>query len=562
MSRLNDDSRDRPASAGLVELMAQLGRPEDTWDRPGGDFGPLASLYGLDRDGWERANSQYLLGSKALARGELAAAADWLGQAAAAGHPGAMFRMAALTLRAGADWADEARFLLAEATRHGHGDAAQLLAGLARRRPPLEADTLEDPEYFEEIREGLGVPAHILHPDTTSSPARQDTDGDTGKRVQALPGRPPAVREEPGGGQPRLFLVPAPQVPQYGPPPHDPNMPVADTKRPQLAALSKDGLQLPIPELQPSRSATVLPLLQATTAEVGGSEPQEPWWSANALRPAVLNDMGRHRSSPARVPEKWQATQRARDLLHLIAAGGGIDSRTLAHKAGMSLNTTVRMLDWLLGQRLVETVAGAYFTGPVMDLVTGPGPGRGMLSRALEQLRDDLGAAVYISTYTHGEIEVKASAHSPTAPPVDEWAPFTDTAHASAVGKSLLAQLDFDSRMDHLSRYPSIPLTHRTITSERDLIESLDQPGPHAAQFDLLEYSDHEVCVAYSLGLPGRASSIALSLPAREHPRLITAAQALSQRATGLLLAHLLTDDHQPAHPTATTEEQPRRALP
>ncbi|MFG2989324.1 IclR family transcriptional regulator C-terminal domain-containing protein [Streptomyces sp. NPDC048257] len=227
----------------------------------------------------------------------------------------------------------------------------------------------------------------------------------------------------------------------------------------------------------------------------------------------------------------------------------------------MSLNTTVRLLDWLLEQRLVETVGGAYFTGPVLDLVTKADPHRRMLNLALEQLRDDLGAAVYISTYTHGEVEVNGCAHSASAPPVHEWAPFTETAHASAVGKSLLAQLDFDSRMDHLTRYPSVQLTERTITSRRALLDVPDEPLPHAAQFDLLEHSEKEVCVAFSLGLPGRASSIAVSLPAHDHTRLITAAHGLSQRATGLLLAHLLTDDNQDAH-TNHRQEQQGRALP
>ncbi|WP_327389099.1 IclR family transcriptional regulator domain-containing protein [Streptomyces sp. NBC_01207] len=541
VTRLIDDSRGLPPSAGLVELLAKLAGPEDFWDRPQGDFGPLSGLYRLDRDGWERANSLYLLGSKALRRGELTVAADWLGESASAGHPGAMFRMAALALRAGADWTDEARFLVAEAARHGHGDAARLLAALARRLPDVEPGQPEDQEYFEEVRAGLGVPEHLLHPATGGSP--------TG-----------AV----GGEQPQLHLVPAPQVPEYGPAPRPST---AGGRRPHLAALppAQGGLRLALPDLRPDATTAAVHLLRQAAAEADTDNSQgttEPW-SVNALRPAVLNDMARHRNTPTPVPQKWQTTQRARDLLHVISTAGGIDSRALAHKARMSLNTTVRLLDWLLEQRLVETVGGAYFTGPILDLVTKADPHRRMLNIALEQLRDDLGAAVYISTYTHGEIEVNGCAHSASAPPVHEWAPFAETAHASAVGKSLLAQLDFDSRMDHLTRYPSVQLTERTITSPRALLDVLDEPGPHAAQFDLLEYSEKEVCVAFSLGLPGRASSIAISLPAHDHTRLITAAQGLSRRATGLLLAHLLTDDNQDTHThTHHRREQHRRALP
>lgn len=222
------------------------------------------------------------------------------------------------------------------------------------------------------------------------------------------------------------------------------------------------------------------------------------------------------------------------------------------------MNMTIKLLDWLREQRLVDTVGGAHRPGPVMLLTMGTDPG--LLQRTLAELRDELDAAVYLSSYSDGEIRIHEAAHSRTAPPVKEWAPFSDTGHASAVGKSLLAQLDFESRMEHLARYPSVQLTDRTITNPRRLVEVLDGHGPHAAQFDLLEYSRTEVCVAYSLGLPGRASSIALSLPAHQHPRLIAAARSLSVRATGILLAHLVADDRTGSLPLA--DGVPRRALP
>ncbi|MFD0367624.1 IclR family transcriptional regulator C-terminal domain-containing protein [Streptomyces sp. NPDC127114] len=55
---------------------------------------------------------------------------------------------------------------------------------------------------------------------------------------------------------------------------------------------------------------------------------------------------------------------------------------------------------------------------------------------------------------------------------------FRDTAHASAVGKSLLAQLDFSGRMNHLARYPSVALTERTITSRRGPDRDARRPRP------------------------------------------------------------------------------------
>ncbi|MEU6981869.1 IclR family transcriptional regulator C-terminal domain-containing protein [Streptomyces sp. NPDC046324] len=589
VSRFNADSGGRPAPdvpAGLVELMGRLAGPPDFWDRPEGEFGPLTGAYETGREERERANSLYRLGSKALARDELVAAAQWLGEAASAGHPGALFRLAVVALRAGGEWADEAGYLVAEAARHGHGDATRLLSALGHRRPgPGTATAVpEDPRYFEEVRTRLRVPEEMLRAEPGTP--RPGTAGDGHSRVRGG-GEPPAADGGPALGtetdaQPQLFLVPAPLVPnEYR---HTPSDAATEGRRPRLTALpggQEPGLVLPLPQLPldtesgteseggTDTEAVAALMSHEAAGEVGpGEGGQEPWWSANALRPAVLTDMARRDLSPAVVPARWQATQRARDLLQLICAGGGTDTRTLARRARMSLNGTALLLEWLRGQRLVDSVAGAHHPGPLMNLVTGPDPDGELLRNALAGLRDELDAAVYLSSYTDGEIHIHEAAHSPTAPPVDEWAPFTDTGHASAVGKSLLAQLDFASRMDHLARYPSIQLTDRTITNPRALIETLDGHGPHAAQFGLLEYSRTEVCVAYSLGLPGRASSVALSLPAHQHPRLIEAARSLSRRATGLLLAHLLAYDDlstataaAPADWTDTTPE-PRRALP
>ncbi|MFD0367678.1 IclR family transcriptional regulator C-terminal domain-containing protein [Streptomyces sp. NPDC127114] len=542
---LNEGSGGRPALEGpaeLLTLVTRLSGPPDYWDRPHGDFGPLTHLYELDAEQRSRANSMYRLGSKALLRRELATAADLLGEAASAGHPGGLFRLAVVVLRTSEEWRDEARFLLEEAARHGHGDARRLLddtsdhpAGEAAGAP------VEDPQFLDEIRQRLS---------STHHPARSEA-----PRAQALTGPQPALPQKPGAEQervdegtlrPGLVLVPPPVLPTpHGPTPRVEDSP--DLERPRLTALI-GGLSLDVPDLQPPPAAAT------PTPGLGSSE---PWWSASALRPAVLTDMARHSNTPAVVPARWQLTQRARDMLMLVHTSDGIDTRTLARRARMPLDVAARMLHWLANEGFVESRDTVHFPGPLMILATGHDPEQTLLQDTLGALRDELDAAVYVSTYTDGEITIRQSAFSTTAPPVDEWAPFRDTAHASAVGKSLLAQLDFSGRMNHLTRYPSVALTERTITSRRALIETLDAPGPHSAQFDLLEYSDSALCVAYSLGLPGRASSIALSLPATEHQRLVDAARTLSHRATGILLAHLLADDMHPAtSPGAASESK------
>ncbi|SEE59498.1 IclR family transcriptional regulator C-terminal domain-containing protein [Streptomyces sp. TLI_105] len=561
MSRFNQDSGGRPApeaGAALLTLMNQLTGPPDFWDRPDGDFGPLTHLYKQDVEGRERANAHYRLGSKALRRGELSTAADWLGTAASAGHPGALLRLAVVVLRANACWTDDAWFLVEEAARHGHGDAERLLDAAAGRTPgPGALSQTEDTSFFEELRRLLGIPLQLLQPDPYPAPFHPDRHPSTAPEASRA-ADPEGEERQPG--QTGLVLVPAPTLPkQYGPAPRPRTLP--DTDRPRLTALA-GGLTLPVPDLSPT--VPVRPFVVHGSVDLRG----EPWWSARALRPAVLTDMARHSTTPAVVPARWQATQRARDVLLLIHDADGIDTRALARRSQMPMNQIVRLLDWLRGEQFVDTVGGAHFPGPLMKLATASEQEHTLLQDTLASLRDELSAAVYVSTYTEGEITVRESSSSQTAPPVEEVAPFSVTGHASANGKSLLAQLDFASRMDHLSRYPSVQLTGRTITSRHTLIEELDGPGPHSAQFDLLEYSEKALCVAFSLGLPRRASSIALSLPVHQHLRLIDAARTLSRRATGILLAHLLSEDmqqstdHHEGNAWPPTAPEPRRALP
>ncbi|MEV8628605.1 IclR family transcriptional regulator C-terminal domain-containing protein [Streptomyces sp. NPDC051079] len=540
---------------GLLALRRQLQGPPDFWDRPAGDFGPLDHLAPLGAEARQRANSLYRLGSKALLRGELAPAVDWLAAAAAAGHPGALFRLAVITLRAGEEWEDDARFLLAEAAQLGHGDARRLLQDDAGTPPKIKPER-EDDLFFDEVRAYLSrsapTPAPLGENPTATILADENPPPPGPEHDHAHDDAQAQSQAEGGGGTAvsDLVLVSAPVLPTIpSPPPRTEDDPV--TRRAHLHSVAA-GLSLPLPDLQPEPRRAHGLILPSSSS----------WWSPSALRPARLTQLARPSSALAAVPETWQVTQRARDMLQLIGPEG-IDTRTLARRTGAALSLAVQMLAWLREQRFVESRDGVHYPGELMtSLTTGS-----LLTETLAELRDELGAAVYISSYTDGEIVIQEASSSDTAPAVTEQTPFGLSAHANAVGKSLLAQQNFVSRMDHLSRYPFIQLTERTITDEKTLFQHLDVDGPHAAQFDLLEYADTDLCVAYSLGLPGRASSLALSMPANQHPRLITAARTLSQRATGILLAHLLADDlHQPTvHHTGQwerTSPTARHALP
>ncbi|MFJ6501603.1 hypothetical protein OG280_40980 (plasmid) [Streptomyces virginiae] len=503
--------------AGLADLLDRLAGPPDVWDRPDGDFGPLTDSYGLSQEEREHANSMYRLGSKALSRDDLLRAANWLGSAAEAGHPGALFRMAALTARAGGS-VDDVRFLVAEAARHKHGDAERLLAGTVGRRVS-GAWTMQDPEFFDEVRLGMGKPL-VLH---------------TGHGDDS-PG-------EPGGGPgrsdgPRLVLLPQTRVEQPGPR-LLPGRPTALRPVPANNPPRRTTVREPIAPAEPKRPAGPDASL-LTSGATGGQEAE--MWVVGALRPAALTEMARSRLVPADTAQQWKAAVRAIDLLLHIEATQGIASRALRRRVQLSAAALDLLLGLLRSQQMVTTVKGVHFPGPVLAMARRGDPPERLVQQSLDRLRDQTRAAIYISTYTGGQVAVPHYSEGPLAPGVEQWVDFRDTAHASANGKALLAQLTFEGRMDHLTRHQQIKLTDHTITTSRALFEALDGGGPHAPQYDYLEYSRRNVCVAHSVGTPGKATCVALSLPAAEEHRLRQAARVLRNHSAGLLVTLLLAE--------------------
>lgn len=157
-------------------------------------------------------------------------------------------------------------------------------------------------------------------------------------------------------------------------------------------------------------------------------------------------------------------------------------------------------------------------------------------------------------------------ADGPAAPPVREWVDFKAAAHASAVGKCLLTQLDPDRRRDHVARYRPARLTPRTITDSRVLFNALDAIAPGAPVYDLREYSPGVVCSAVPIATGDCAGSLALSLPATHAHRLHEATEALRRKAVPVLLALLLSGaippDAAPAVPAAVPAADPPGVTP
>ncbi|GAA0458223.1 IclR family transcriptional regulator C-terminal domain-containing protein [Streptomyces sp. NPDC046215] len=224
---------------------------------------------------------------------------------------------------------------------------------------------------------------------------------------------------------------------------------------------------------------------------------------------------------------------------------GGVTEAQIARETGLPAGRLAALLLMLCREDYVERVSdGGYVAGDALALL-GSGGDRGQavrrkLQQALTSLRDSVGAAVYLSRYIDGEVRITQCADGPHTPRVNEWVDFRSAAHASAVGKCLLTQLDHDGRRDHLSRHKTARLTSRTITSEKVLFRKLDAQPATVPVLDLQEYAVGTVCAAVPITAGLSVGCLALSLPLAHAHRLRHAAATLNRRAAPLLLSMAL----------------------
>ncbi|NED83021.1 helix-turn-helix domain-containing protein [Streptomyces sp. SID11233] len=239
----------------------------------------------------------------------------------------------------------------------------------------------------------------------------------------------------------------------------------------------------------------------------------------------------------------FHSVQYALRVLETVSKhGNGVTDAQIARETGLPVGHLASLLLMLRREGYVEQIAdGAYVIGASL-LLLGSGAARrqaveARLQQALVQLRDSVGAAIYISRYVDGEIRVTQYADGPRTPAVNEWVDFRSSAHASAIGKCLLTQLDQNGRRDHISRHKTARLTSRTITSEQVLFSKLDSQPATVPVLDLQEYAVGTVCAAVPLTAGASAGCLALSLPVEDAHRLREAADTLNRRAAPVLLS-------------------------
>ncbi|MFE9673899.1 IclR family transcriptional regulator [Streptomyces sp. NPDC006259] len=224
-------------------------------------------------------------------------------------------------------------------------------------------------------------------------------------------------------------------------------------------------------------------------------------------------------------PTLITSVQRAFRLLEAVGAHeNGAPAKQLARQTGLPLATAYHLLRTLVHDGYVRKLEdGGFVLGDNLQTLRATGRGQALLSRvrpALAALRDELATAAYLTFYEEGEIRVAEIVDSPRTPRVDLWVGFEDAGHATALGKSVLRQLDAEARRDYLSRHHLSDLTPRTITSTPELLRRLDSAPMAPAVTDLEEYALGTVCVAVPVYSGDTLGSLGVSLPVNRLSRL------------------------------------------
>jgi len=226
--------------------------------------------------------------------------------------------------------------------------------------------------------------------------------------------------------------------------------------------------------------------------------------------------VGRSEDSDDVTPTLIQSVQRA---LRLVEAVADLDERAqakqLARSLGLSLSTTYHLLRTLTFEGYLERRDdGRYLLGPELTRVARAGVAHAELARLrpiLSGIRRQLRTSIYLARYTDGEIRIVDVAIDQRGPQVDLWVGLHDSAHATALGKCILAQLPAAEREDYVSRHPLPSLTPHTITDRRALLGTLARKPTSVT--DDGEYFPGLWCLAVPVISPAWVGSLAIARP-------------------------------------------------
>lgn len=213
-----------------------------------------------------------------------------------------------------------------------------------------------------------------------------------------------------------------------------------------------------------------------TRTEVDAMEPPSDLIQSVSRALRVLEEVGRYPQgvNPKRVAQRCE--------LHLSTAYHLL--RTLAYEGYL---LRLPSGDYTLGLEIADRfrdLAAALTQPPRVEAV-------------LRHLAAATGHTAYLARMLHGRVVIAQLAEGPASPHVEDLIPgFDEGAHATALGKALLATLDRDRRRDYLREVGLRPFTPRTVTDVEDLEAELVDLSRRGTFVEETQFRPGVSCVA------------------------------------------------------------------
>ncbi|WP_218682172.1 IclR family transcriptional regulator [Microbacterium sp. BF1] len=211
------------------------------------------------------------------------------------------------------------------------------------------------------------------------------------------------------------------------------------------------------------------------------------------------------------------SVQRALRLVDIVAnSPRPLPPKMLAAITGLTPGTTYNLVRTLVHEGYLSSepdgvVLGARFPS-FQQQIGSRGVFLARVRAALREVTEDVGATAYLSRFDDGEMHMVDIVDAVRNPRIELWVGLQSRAHATALGKQILAELPEADRLDYLSQHRLPELTPHTITDRKALLTQLERsPG---WTIDQEEYAIGATCVAVPVIAPGVIASLAISLPA------------------------------------------------
>ncbi len=232
--------------------------------------------------------------------------------------------------------------------------------------------------------------------------------------------------------------------------------------------------------------------------------------------------MTSHQRSDGEPSDLIQSVSRAMRVLEEVGQfPQGVSAKVLAARTGLHLSTTYHLLrtlwheDYLTRLNNGDYALGLKFTDRFLDLAMSLSA-RVETSRVLDCLTEVTGLSSYVAAYLDGHIAITEVVQGEYSPAMEDLIPgFDDGAHATAVGKALLSQLDASTRRRYLDEHGMRRFTSRTRTERRELYTELRTARRTGFFTEVGEFKESMSCVAqlfrsgdgienaYAIGLSG-----------------------------------------------------------